>query len=637
MNNKFLIKFNDNIYLLLKMAKVFSKKKRKDKKILNKKIKFNKSKSFQKGKYFKKNNNQKNNSESKSFSKKENKEEIKETVEEKNEEIINLDKINEHSEESDIDENINENNKEDTKINYKGKEQNNENKENKQDINEIKTKEDIKKNKKMNDENMKEIFIRNIGYSTSEEKLKELFMQIIPESSIEFCLLCKDKETQNSKGSAFIKLTKESYNKVMSLYNEYSTKGRNFNEMNPFELDGRYLKLFDAMTREELKNLEKEKDKKNSKRNKTYLYYGLSKETISKFKEYKNITDKDKEKRERLIKIKKENFYNNPNFHVSETRLSFRNLDKNIDENNLKEKINEILESDENIQKEYKNMKLIKQIKLLREDDDKSKCVAFVECLNFNVAKLLIDNLSGIILNEKSQKGLIIDFSLDDFRKKLSRERKLERIKEIKKQIKIERREKIRNLKKEEKEVKNENKVELKDINDIDRLIDLYHTTMSRGKKQRIKKKLKNLGYNKDIPPVEIEKNKNINQKEKNEFSQKQNDDYIKIKISNNRTELNKKMKTKIKQNKGENNKKNFLNKKRERENKGFGEDENVQVKKKKKENKRLNMAKHVINEKMDYINKRKNKNNFDNDEEDNDEDIQKYYSKIEQQLAKNH
>ena len=122
--------------------------------------------------------------------------------------------------------------------------------------------------------------------------------------------------------------------------------------MNPFELEGRYLKLFDAMTREELKNLEKEKDQKNSKRNKTYLYYGLSKETISKFKEYENFSEKDKEKREKLIQIKKANFYNNPNFHVSETRLSFRNLDKNIDENILKEKINEILEKNEDIKKE---------------------------------------------------------------------------------------------------------------------------------------------------------------------------------------------------------------------------------------------------------------------------------------------
>ena len=581
---------------------------------------YNKKKNFSKDNY-KKNNFKKDKKFKSKFEKREEQKEDKEEIKNKNDEIINIDEINERSEENEENNNNLEENKEIIENDNKNKKEN--------------KKEEIKK--KNNDDNMKEIFIRNIGYSTSEEKLKELFTQIIPEKSIEFCLLCKDKETQNSKGSAFIKLTKESYNKVMSLYKDYSTKKRNFNEMNPFELDGRYLKLFDAMTREELKNLEKEKDKKNTKRNKTYLYYGLSKETISKFKEFEKITEKDKEKRERLIQIKKENFYSNPNFHVSETRISFRNLDKNIDENILKEKINEVLEEDENIKKEYKNQKLIKQIKLLKEDDDKSKCVAFVECLNFNIAKFLIDNLSGIILNEKSQKGLIIDFSLDDFRKKFSREKKLERIKQIKKQIKMERREKRRNEKKEaNKDGKKENKVELKDINDINKLIDLYHTTMSRGKKQRIKKKLKNLGYNKDIPPVEI--NQNINIKKENNNKINSNDDYVKIKISNNRTELNKKMKNKIKQNKKEEHKnnKNFINKKRERDNKGFGEDENIQRKKKKKENKELNITKNIINERMDYINKNKSKKNFDKDDDDNDIDMQKYYDKIEKQLAKN-
>ncbi len=364
----------------------------------------NKKKNFSKDKH---NNNKFK--QSKKFkprhSKKENKRDSTEETKNKNDDIINIDEINERSEENES-ENNNENNQEIKEKNNNDNDNDNKNIKEKKEENK---KEEIKK--KQNNENMKEIFIRNIGYSTSEEKLKELFTQIIPEKSIEFCLLCKDKETHNSKGSAFIKLTKESYNKVMSLYKDYSTKKRNFNEMNPFELDGRYLKLFDAMTREELKNLEKDKEKKNSKRNKTYLYYGLSKETISKFKEFEKMSEKDNEKRERLIQIKKENFYSNPNFHVSETRISFRNLDKNIDENILKEKINEVLEADENIKKEYKNMKLIKQIKLLKEEDDKSKCVAFVECLNFNVAKFLIDNLSGIILNEKSQKGLIIDLS----------------------------------------------------------------------------------------------------------------------------------------------------------------------------------------------------------------------------------
>ena len=564
---------------------------------MNKKNKFNKSKSFSKenkNKFkFKKPRNK--SLSSKSFSKNDKFNNSKSNNKEKRGKENNL---NNDSNENNIkiinpDNDNNENNK--TDIN---KENNINNK--------------INKNNSDKDSNMKEIFIRNIGYTTSEEKLKELFTQLVPESTIEFCLLCKDKETQNNKGSAFIKLTKESYNKVMSLYNDYSHKKSNFNEMNPFELEGRYLKLMEAMTREDLKNLEQEKEKKNSKRNKTYLYYGLSKETISKFKEYENITDTDKEKRERLIQIKKNNFYGNPNFHVSETRLSFRNLDKNITENILKEKINELLNENEEIKKEYKNIKLIKQIKLLKEEDDKSKCVAFVECYNFNIAKYIIDNLSGVKLNEKSQKGLIIEFSLDDFRKRLSREKKLEHQREMKKQIKMEKREKKR------KELKNgnneglaenegkEKKVELKDINDINKLIDLYHNTSSRGKKQRIKKKLKSMGYNQDIPPAPVQKknDKIIDIKEDNNTKNNNDDDYVKIKISNNRTELNKKMKNKIKQiNKGKD--KNIIGKKREREKIGFGDDEERnQRKKEKKEKKILNASKNIINEKLDYIKK---------------------------------
>ena len=605
----------------------FSKKKNKDKNNTNKKNKFNKSKSFSKDH---KNNfkfNKNKSLSSKSFHKKDNHNKFfKKEFKDKKIENNNDSKENKENKENNI--KILNNNEND--IN------NNENKENK---NNIKNNESKKNN---NDNNMKEIFIRNIGYTTPEEKLKELFTQLVPENTIEFCLLCKDKETQNNKGSAFIKLTKESYNKVMSLYKEYSNKRSNFNEMNPFELEGRYLKLFDAMTREELKDLEKEKDKKNSKRNKTYLYYGLSKESIIKFKEYENITDTDKQKRERLIQIKKDNYYNNPNFHVSETRLSFRNLDKNIDENILKEKINEVLNNDEEIKKEYKNIKLIKQIKILKDDEDKSKCVAFVECYNFNIAKFLIDNLSGITLNQKSNKGLIVDFSLDDFRKRLSREKKLERLKEVKKQLRMEKRAKRRKESKDENNnnKKEEKKVELKDINDINKLIDLYHTTLSRGKKQRIKKKLKSLGYNKDIPPVDINKNKIINIKEEsqNNINKKINDDYIKIKISNNRTELNKKMKNKIKQNKKEEKNKNLIGKKREREKIGFGDDEEkIQKKKEKKEKKALNASKNIINEKMDYIKRNKNNKNIDIEKDDDDDDLhmKEYYSKIEEQLAK--
>jgi nucleolar protein 4 len=224
-------------------------------------------------------------------------------------------------------------------------------------------KEEISKNKE-NSKFSKEIFIRNLNFNTTEEKLKDFFIQFIPENSIEFCLIVKDKETNNSKGTAFIKLTEKSYNKLMNLYNESNKKKySSLNEMNPFELEGRNLKLFDAISKNDIKNLEKEKDKKQSKRSKEFLYYGLSKESINNCDLIEEINDIDIQRREKLIQIKKDNYYNNPNFHVSLTRLALRNFEKNINENDIKKIIYDTINKNKEITKKYKNIKMIKQIK----------------------------------------------------------------------------------------------------------------------------------------------------------------------------------------------------------------------------------------------------------------------------------
>ena len=440
----------------------------------------------------------------------------------------NIIKLNNNNNNNNNDNNNNANNNNNDNNNNNKKEINNSNKQSENNKNN-------NNNDKKNNKDKKEIFIRNIGFNTTEESLKNLFTQYVPENSINFCLLVRDKETNNSKGSAFIELSPSSYNKIMLMYNDYNSKNKlNKDEMNPFELEGRNLKLFEAKTRDEIKEIKENNNKKQSKRSKEYLYYGLSKESLNNCKLNEEITEEDKNKREKLIQIKKDNYYNNPNYHVSNTRLSFRNFEKNINEENIKKIIFDVLNGNKEFNKNYKNVKMIKQIKLLKEENDKSKCVAFVECKDLNIGKFLIDNLSGFKFHEKSKKGLIIDFVLDDYRKKLSRERKLERIKEIKRE-----RKKELKLNKNNNN-NNNNKVELNSINDINKLIDLYHTTLSRGKKQRIKKKLKNLGYTKNIPPLKLKKN--INKNNNNIINNNINkDEYESIKIVNNKTDLNKK------------------------------------------------------------------------------------------------
>ena len=238
----------------------------------------------------------------------------------------------------------------------------------------------------------KEIFIRNLNFTTPAEKIKELFKTIVPEKEIDFVVICKDPATKTSKGSAFLKVkSKSTYDKIMKMYEDAQSK---LNELNPFELDGRNLILLPALNREGIKSIKEEKEKKDEKRNKGFLYYGLSNESIEKCDLFDDITDTDKLKRERLIEIKKNNFYNNPNFHVSRTRLAIRNFDKNVDETDIKKVLTDAVAKNKEINEKYKNKKLFKQIKLLKEDDDKSKCVAFAECCDFELGMFIIKTLS---------------------------------------------------------------------------------------------------------------------------------------------------------------------------------------------------------------------------------------------------
>ena len=436
----------------------------------------------------------------------------------------------------------------------------------------------------------KEIFIRNLNFTTPAEKIKELFKSIVPESEIDFVVICKDPSTKTSRGSAFLKVkSKSTYDKIMKMYEDAQS---NVNELNPFELDGRNLILLPALNREGIKSIKEEKEKKDEKRNKGFLYYGLSNESIEKCDLFDDITDTDKLKRERLIEIKKNNFYNNPNFHVSRTRLAIRNFEKNIDESDIKKVLTDAVAKNKEINEKYKNKKLFKQIKLLKEDDDKSKCVAFAECCDFDLGMFIIKSLSGykIVKGKPTKKGLIIDFSLDDFRKRAQRERKIERIKQMRK-------ERIKENKKNKTE---EEKIEVSKCEDVNKLIDCYHMTLSRGKKQRIKKKLKALGYTKEIPPME-------KKEEKKEEEKKEN--YEQIKITNSKTELNKKFKEK-----------KMLNKKRGRN--LYEDDEEKKNKKKKKKNKKETK---MVKEHM--------KNQF---EEDDDElNMGEYYTKIMNNLNK--
>jgi nucleolar protein 4 len=299
------------------------------------------------------------------------------------------------------------------------------------------------------------IFIRNLGFNTDETRLRDFFNTL--QGDVLYAKVVKDHQTKTSKGTAFIMFrTEEATNEVLGLYHRYNNRNKHegskgFSQddidtsaLNPFELDGRNLKLFPALSKDDADKRDKDSksNKDEDKRNRILLYYGLSQSMIKNFlPENQDISDEDKKRREALIKTKKINFNKNPNFHVSDTRLTFRNLDKNIDEERLKvilkEKVDAWVATLPPAEKKmYNKVRKIKQIKLLRNSTEKdrdgnpkSKCTAFVETSDVNLAKGLVDTMSNLKLNKNSKKGLIIDFALEDARKINEREKKLKNIK----------------------------------------------------------------------------------------------------------------------------------------------------------------------------------------------------------------
>jgi len=69
----------------------------------------------------------------------------------------------------------------------------------------------------------------------------------------------------------------------------------------------------------------KHMDDHQDRRNHKLLFYGLN--TYNKFK-HNEVPEEDQQKREMLIKVKKREFKKNPNYHISTTRITIRNLSK---------------------------------------------------------------------------------------------------------------------------------------------------------------------------------------------------------------------------------------------------------------------------------------------------------------------
>lgn len=168
------------------------------------------------------------------------------------------------------------------------------------------------------------VFLRNLSFDTEAEKLKEMMEKNFGDTV--YCLICKDKETDESKGTAFVKF--EDVNSAKKCLQEFKDREMQYK----FHLDGRNLMVFTAMSRDQLQQVQK-RGEKTDKRN-----LQLAKEGYihPQSDEAKEMSKNDLEKRSALFLRQREQLKNLHNF-VSDTRLCIHNLPATMDDVRLRQ------------------------------------------------------------------------------------------------------------------------------------------------------------------------------------------------------------------------------------------------------------------------------------------------------------
>lgn len=244
------------------------------------------------------------------------------------------------------------------------------------------------------------LFIRNLSFDMEEEQLKEFFEQNFGETV--YCLICKDKETGESKGTAFVKFkSADDADKCLSEF-------RDMDLVTKFNLNGRNLMILPALSRDRVQDLKKQPLKHKDKRN-----IHLARENFIKpgSEEAEGVSKSDMEKRKLLEMRKREKLKNLHNF-VSDVRLCIHNLPQSVDDARLKQIFMK------NIKEEHPTAKIV-ECKVMRNKNKDGKLgtskgfafVAFSKPEHSLAALRALNNNPNIFSKEKRP---IVEFSIEN-------------------------------------------------------------------------------------------------------------------------------------------------------------------------------------------------------------------------------
>lgn len=301
------------------------------------------------------------------------------------------------------------------------------------------------------------IFIRNLPLTVTEDELYRFCRKY---GKIKFAKVVVDRETEEPKGTAFVKFRESAPAQMLINYSRDYEQTMNSQVFKKFEMDaninleieGRIVKIFPAESKtalgERLEDREqKDKDSKTKakkvkplkkikhidelvafdKHNKRNLELAL--EGISRGETWMHPVDKDKFEnlyREKVEKLK------NPNNFVSKTRIIFKYLERTVTEEAIRSMCFAYLDA---VPEKRRHLVYVPsapiQCKLMLDDSrTKSIGIAFVE---FSKPELSLGFLQWVKENRQSlfpQKGAVLaEFVIQDARKISVLAKKIKKVK----------------------------------------------------------------------------------------------------------------------------------------------------------------------------------------------------------------
>lgn len=165
----------------------------------------------------------------------------------------------------------------------------------------------------------KTIFIRNLSYNTEEEDITDLVIRF---GELEYCVICRDKETGQSRGSAFVKFRDAA-----------SAESCVAADSSELVLDGRSLNIDFALDRNQVQKKTSVKTSKDRDKRNLYLQHEgwIRAGTDAAV----GVSTSDLQKRATLADRKKQALQILTNF-VSKTRLCIHNLPPDMDDKKLR-------------------------------------------------------------------------------------------------------------------------------------------------------------------------------------------------------------------------------------------------------------------------------------------------------------